>query len=1109
MSSVSAELLQKLQHKRNQIRNICIVAHVDHGKTTLADSLIASNGIISASLAGQVRYLDFNKEEMARMITMKACAIALMYRSSSSSSGNGAAGSTAYLVNLVDSPGHADFIGEVEAAVRVLDGCLVVVDAVEGVCIQTHAVLRQAWSMQLKAILVLNKIDRLVTQLHMTPLDAYEHLKKVVQAVNAVQATFLQHDAMARADASAAQHVDISDADEARSYFSPANGNVIFASGLHRWGFRIEQFADYGAAKLGMKRDALLKVLWGDFYFDAKSRKVTSKATSGAQLPFFVQMCLKSIWGVYAADGDAARLRQIAEQLGVVPSLTAPAEAQALLRDWLPLADTVLANVVEHLPSPIDSQRQRGAALFDPDAMHDAALATTIRSVISCDAGPDAPLLVYVSKVFPVGVDSLPRQKIEVKRRAYVSKAEREAMAAAAAAGAQGVPLPEREPAPTAAAADADGAEPSSGAVQVAPPPDENDSKLFICLARVLSGTLRPGMQVRVLGPKHNDLRAPETGEEGAPAPAPVATIAALYVMMGQNLEALSEAPAGCVVGIGGLQEHVLKTALLTDADRRAPPLASHLGHTVGMLRVAIEPTRAQDYKALTRGLALLESADAAVDVEVQQTGEIVLSCAGELHLSRCLSDLRDRYAKKIAFTASAPIVPMRESILNVARRRSTVVVQHTQNRLFAVVVDCVRVPDAVAQCVEQHEPILRRLFLPTARRTLVGDVRRAAAAAALAALTGALDGAGWGALRERVWAFGPRHVSSCLLVNGVDWLPADDVTALSAVRLLQRAAELSDVDEALVGKLPRLGDGDEAAPAPVALADDAATRALVDALMRLGAEPPKPEDGGGDEDAAPVYLDDDESSEEIDEGDKWWRELPLVDSGTRVRVVRELHASICAGFQLATAAGPLCDEPLHRVAFFVRDVRAMQAPAELASAGATDKYGSVAGQMAAATRTACRLAFLARSPRIVEPMYLCDIQAPGDVLGKVYGLLNSCRAVVQSEQLKQGTPLFHIRAHLPVVTSFGVAEAMSKRTSGAASVQLIFSHFSTVPADPFFDQNLATAAQLAVHDSGTDALPPDTARQLCDSVRRRKGLFVAEQLVQDADKQRTRARKK
>jgi ribosome assembly protein 1 len=181
--------MQKLQLRTKQIRNICIVAHVDHGKTTLADSLIASNGIISEALAGKVRYLDFHKEEVARMITMKACAIALLYRSASAG---------AVLVNLVDSPGHADFIGEVEAAVRVLDGCLVVVDVVEGVCIQTHAVLRQAWQMKLNAVLVLNKLDRLVTQLAMTPMEAYAHIAKVIQQVNAVQATFLAHDAMAR-----------------------------------------------------------------------------------------------------------------------------------------------------------------------------------------------------------------------------------------------------------------------------------------------------------------------------------------------------------------------------------------------------------------------------------------------------------------------------------------------------------------------------------------------------------------------------------------------------------------------------------------------------------------------------------------------------------------------------------------------------------------------------------------------------------------------------------------------------------------------------------------------------------------------------------------------
>jgi ribosome assembly protein 1 len=548
----------------------------------------------------------------------------------------------------------------------------------------------------------------------------------------------------------------------------------------------------------------------------------------------------------------------------------------------------------------------------------------------------------------------------------------------------------------------------------------------------------------------------------------------------------------------------VLKTALLTNEGRRCPPLASHIGHTVGMLRVAIEPTRAQDYKALTRGLALLENADAAVDVEVQQTGEIVLSCAGELHLSRCLSDLRDRYAKGIAFTASPPIVPLRETVLNVARRRETCIVVHTQNRLFAVAVDCVSVPDAIAAAVERHEPILRRLFLPSARRSLVGEARRVAATAAVAQLRDAFAAEGeWATLLPRIWAFGPRHVSSCLLVNGIVWMPSEDIDALSAVRLLERAAELSDADEQLVGKLPRT-ESDAAARD-----DDVALRERLDALMRVGAEPPRAADADDDDDgeAAPALLDDDESSEEIDDGDRWWRDLPLADAATRARAARDLHASVCSGFQLATVAGPLCDEPLHRVAFVVRDVRAMQAPPERAAS--EQQFGPVPGQLAAATRTACRRAFLARSPRIVEPLYTCDIQVTSELLGKVYGLLNSCRAHVVSEQLKQGTPLFAIRALLPVVTSFGFAEALSKRTSGAASVQLVFSHYAALPADPFFDANLATAAQLAAHDSGTDALPPDTARHMVDAVRRRKGLYVAEQLVDQADKQRTRARKK
>jgi ribosome assembly protein 1 len=91
-----------------------------------------------------------------------------------------------YIVNLVDSPGHIDFAGEVSTASRVCDGALVLVDAVEGVCTQTHSVLKQAWEEKVKPVLVLNKIDRLVTQLKMTPGEAYTHLKMILEQVNAI-----------------------------------------------------------------------------------------------------------------------------------------------------------------------------------------------------------------------------------------------------------------------------------------------------------------------------------------------------------------------------------------------------------------------------------------------------------------------------------------------------------------------------------------------------------------------------------------------------------------------------------------------------------------------------------------------------------------------------------------------------------------------------------------------------------------------------------------------------------------------------------------------------------------------------------------------------------
>merc|ERR1712169_146691 len=139
--------------------------------------------------------------------------------------------------------------------------------------------------MKLTPILVLNKIDRLVTQLKMSPLEAYEHLVKVLAAVNAVQGTFVNEQALMENEAklekksqnneknNKSSSSNSNDNNNNDQYFAPHNHNVVFASGLHGWAFRVEQFASLASKKLGMKESALNRVLWGDYYYDPQSKK--------------------------------------------------------------------------------------------------------------------------------------------------------------------------------------------------------------------------------------------------------------------------------------------------------------------------------------------------------------------------------------------------------------------------------------------------------------------------------------------------------------------------------------------------------------------------------------------------------------------------------------------------------------------------------------------------------------------------------------------------------------------------------------------------------------------------------------------------------------------
>ena len=176
----STEEVLKIIKNKDQIRNFGVIAHVDHGKTTMSDSLLAYSGIIAPSAAGKALAMDFDKEEQARGITIYQANVTLHFTQKDKE----------YVINMIDTPGHVDFSGRVIRSLRAIDGAVVVCDAVEGIMTQTETVTRMALEERVKPVLFINKVDRLIKELRLTPEKMQQQLADVVSNFNQLIETY-------------------------------------------------------------------------------------------------------------------------------------------------------------------------------------------------------------------------------------------------------------------------------------------------------------------------------------------------------------------------------------------------------------------------------------------------------------------------------------------------------------------------------------------------------------------------------------------------------------------------------------------------------------------------------------------------------------------------------------------------------------------------------------------------------------------------------------------------------------------------------------------------------------------------------------------------------
>ncbi|KNZ45403.1 hypothetical protein VP01_815g6 [Puccinia sorghi] len=1120
----------------HQIRNVCILAHVDHGKSSYADSLLAANNIITPKMAGKLRYLDSRPDEQERGITMKSSAVSLAYATLRPDP-NGIEQLQQFRINLIDTPGHVDFTTEVSTASRLCDGALVLVDVVEGVCTQTISVLRQVWNEQLKPILVINKVDRLIVELRLSPTEAYYHLVRLVEQVNAIMGSFfftdrIEQDLRWREAAEQSQleskptpEKPFTETDDQDIYFDPTKGDVIFSSAIDNWSFNIASFAHIWSKKLGIEKAKLESCLWGDFFFDPKSKKVLSKkqaSLKGSSLkPMFVQFVLDNLWAVYDSvvlNPDTTKTEKIIQSLGLkirlqdLKSKDSKNLLLAICSQWLPISNTTFRTIVAKVPDPITSQSRRLPKMLYPD-LPDTTQATPHnnieRDLYAGRSDDSSHVVIYVSKMFAVPISELPqfqRKQLtaeEMRERGRAVRVPTQAASAtngaipihqapaSAEIGAIVNPasseLPSTTPAPIPQAESTLPEDPTKNGTEQSSP-DEGEA--LIGFARIYSGTVRVNQKLTCVLPKYNSNNPDQLNSTHLKT----VTIENLYIIMGRSLVETTEVRAGHVFGIGGLAGKVLRNATLC-----APPISKanncerdenfdELINLAGVqlasapiVRVSLEPKQPSDMPKLVEGLKLLNQSDPCVETLIQDTGE-----------HRCLRDLRERFAK-IQIQASKPIVPFRET----AVRAAEMTPPKTQDQprgticgsvlggLVSFTVRAIPMPGPITNYLSMNSELMRRISLREARKLNPTNSDLDTTATAEPSSTNKEDPAAASLTEEAHYKQKQQQRSDISQASPND---SDSFFWAGLVTACKACADISTPEIDWLESVDSIwAFGPKRSGANL----------LLDKLPGSVRSLRSPNRKNSRSVVVEEQAQEKEGGSKLDSTQENQSISPLMS-------MREFDDSIETAFQLATFKGPLCAEPMSGLCFSIERLEIHGDDLAASVKTIRSKWSQLTGELISALQDAFKSAFLDWSPRLMLAMYTCEIQATTEVLGKVYGVIARRKGTIKSEEIKEGTTFYTIVAQMPMIESFGFNDELMKKTSGVALPQFVFDGFQVAfDLDPFW----LPTTEAELEDFGSLADKENLPRKYIDQVRKRKGMFVEKKIVQHAEKQRTMKR--